>query len=156
MWTATNQATGRVWTKFRPNKIELLQSIWNWKEKVEVGSRCQLKAIHIDWGGEFFNTAMQEWCKNLQIKLEITVGYFFHRQMELPKVVTDPFQKEQMPGSYWKLACICVTYLKNRSPSRDKNVTSWEEWYGKRPSAKDYRVFGCPAYVQIPKEKRKS
>ena len=34
-------------------------------------------------------------------------------------------------------------------------MISWEEWYSKRPSAKHYRVFGCPAYVQIPKGKRK-
>ena len=27
MWTVTNQATGRVWTKFRPNKKEILQFI---------------------------------------------------------------------------------------------------------------------------------
>ena len=61
----------------------------------------------------------------------------------------------ELPGSYWELACICATYLKNRSPSRDRNVTSWEKWYSKRPSAKHYKVFGCPAYAQIPEEKRK-
>ena len=27
MWTATDQAKRRVWTEFRPNKRELLQSI---------------------------------------------------------------------------------------------------------------------------------
>ena len=32
-----------------------------------------------------------------------------------------------LPGSYWELAYICATYLKNRSPSRDKDVTSWEK-----------------------------
>ncbi len=53
------------------------------------------------------------------------------------------------------MACICATYLKNRSPSRDRDSTSWEECYGKQPSVKHYRVFGCSAYVQIPKEKRK-
>ncbi len=76
MWTATDQVTGRVKTEFCPNKKELLHSIWDWKEKAEAESRCQFKAIHIDKGGKFFNILMQEWCKNLQIKLELTVEYF--------------------------------------------------------------------------------
>ncbi len=76
IWTATDQATGRVWTEFRPNKKEVLQSIRDQKEKAEKESKCQLQAIHIDRGGEFFNTAMKEWCWSLQIKFEATVGYF--------------------------------------------------------------------------------
>ncbi len=59
-----------------------------------------------------------------------------------------------MPGRYWELACICTTYLKNRSPSQGRDTNSWEKWYCKRPSAKHYMVFGCLAYVQIPKKKR--
>ena len=55
-----------------------------------------------------------------------------------------------------QVACIYATYFKNRSPSRDKNVTSWEEWHGKKPNAKYYRVFRCSAFVQIPKEKKKN
>ncbi|KAI0991681.1 hypothetical protein K3495_g16506, partial [Podosphaera aphanis] len=31
----------------------------------------------------------------------------------------------------------------------------WEEWFGKKPSAKRYKIWGCPAYVHIPKERRK-
>lgn len=60
-----------------------------------------------------------------------------------------------LPESYWELACMYVTYLKNNSPSWDGDVTSWEEWYGKKPSAKYYRVFRYLAYIQIPKEKKK-
>ena len=60
-----------------------------------------------------------------------------------------------LPGSYWELACICAKYLKNRSPSGDRDMISWEDWYSKRLSAKHYRVFGFPTYVQILKEKRK-
>ena len=60
-----------------------------------------------------------------------------------------------LPRLYWKLACIFATYLKNRSPSRDGDITSREQWYSKKPGPKHYRVFGYPAYVQIPIEKRK-
>ena len=105
---------------------------------------------------------MQEWCKNLQIKLELTVRYFPEANGIAERCNRSILKRANamrfgagLPRSYWELACICPKYLKNRSPSRDRDVTSWEEWYSKRPSAKHYRVFGCPAYVQIPKEKKK-
>ena len=46
-------------------------------------------------------------------------------------------------------------YLINRSPSSSLgNKTPHEMWYGKKPSLKHLRVFGCEAYVHVPKDKR--
>lgn len=140
----------------------MLQFIRDWKEKAEKESKCRLQAIHIDQGGEFFNTAMKKWCQSLQIKLETTVEDFPEangiaercNQTILEKVNAMRFEAG-LPRPYCESACVCATYLKNRSPSRDQDITSWEKWYGKRPSAKHYRIFGCPVYVQILKKKRK-
>ena len=46
-------------------------------------------------------------------------------------------------------------YLVNRSPTSaliDK--TPQEVWTSKKPSIKHLKVFGCDAYVHVPKEKR--
>jgi hypothetical protein len=46
-------------------------------------------------------------------------------------------------------------YLVNRSPSSalvDK--TPHEAWTGKKPSLEHLKVFGCDAYVHVPKENR--
>jgi hypothetical protein len=46
-------------------------------------------------------------------------------------------------------------YLTNRSPSSmlvDK--TMYEAWICKNPSHEHLRVFGCDAYVHVPKENR--
>ena len=101
------------------------------KANAEAESRCQPKAIHIDKEGEFFNITIQEWCKNLQIKLELTVGYFPEANEIAEKCNRSILERADtiqfgggLPGSYWKLACICATYLKNGSPSRDIDVTS--------------------------------
>ena len=46
-------------------------------------------------------------------------------------------------------------YLINRSPSSSLgDKTPHEVWYGKKPSLRHLRVFGCEAYVYILKEKR--
>lgn len=50
-----------------------------------------------------------------------------------------------------------ATFLTNRSPTNAivDNKTPFEMWYGKRPNASKFKVFGCTAYIQIPKEKRR-
>eukprot|EP01018_Ginkgo_biloba_P037661 Gb_24335 [translate_table: standard] len=46
-------------------------------------------------------------------------------------------------------------YLINRSPSSTLgDKTPHEVWCGKKPSLRHLRVFGCEAYVHVPKEKR--
>jgi hypothetical protein len=44
-------------------------------------------------------------------------------------------------------------YLVNRSPSSAlDDKTPQEVWTGKKPSLTDLKVFGCEAYVHVPKE----
>jgi hypothetical protein len=44
-------------------------------------------------------------------------------------------------------------YLVNRSPSSAlDDKTPHEVWSGKKPSLQHLRVFGCDAYVHVPKE----
>ena len=46
-------------------------------------------------------------------------------------------------------------YLVNRSPSSAlDDKTPHEVWTGKKPSLENLRVFGCDAYVHVPKENR--
>eukprot|EP00253_Pinus_taeda_P030986 PITA_30986 len=50
-----------------------------------------------------------------------------------------------------EIAC----YLVNKSPSLAlEDKTPQEVWTGKKPSLSHLRVFGCDAYVHVPKEKR--
>ena len=56
---------------------------------------------------------------------------------------------------FWAEAVETACYLVNRSPSSVlEDKTPHELWTGKKPSLSHLRVFGCDAYVHIPKEKR--
>jgi hypothetical protein len=47
-----------------------------------------------------------------------------------------------------------VFYNHNRIPHRIlKNVTSEESFFGKKPSVEHLRVFGCPIYIYVTKDK---
>ena len=57
----------------------------------------------------------------------------------------------------WAEAVETTCYLVNRSPSSAlEDKTPQEVWNGKKPSLSDLWVFGCDAYVHVPREKRKN
>jgi hypothetical protein len=56
---------------------------------------------------------------------------------------------------FWVYAVGTACYLVNRSPSSvldDK--TPQEVWIGKKPSLTHLKVFGCDAYVHVPKKNK--
>ena len=56
---------------------------------------------------------------------------------------------------FWALAVDTACYLKNRSPtSALVDKTPYEVWFGQKPYVAHLRVFGCEAFVHVPKEKR--
>ena len=49
---------------------------------------------------------------------------------------------------------LTASYLRNRTPIGPNRKTLEEAYSGKRPYMGHLRVYGCIAYVQIPKETR--
>lgn len=62
----------------------------------------------------------------------------------------------RLPSTYWAEAVNYAVYLKNRSPSRAiKNFVPETMWNNKPVDLSNLRIFGCVAFMHIPKEKRK-
>eukprot|EP00253_Pinus_taeda_P028404 PITA_28404 len=56
---------------------------------------------------------------------------------------------------FWAMVVETTCYLVNRSPSSAlEDKTPQEVWTSKKPFVSHLRVFGCDAYVHVPKEKR--
>jgi hypothetical protein len=56
----------------------------------------------------------------------------------------------------WAKAVDTAKYLLNMSPSSALvDTTSNEVWLGKKPLISHLKVFGCDAFVHVPKEKRR-
>ena len=61
----------------------------------------------------------------------------------------------ELGQEFWAKAVDTACYLVNRSPSSVlEDRTPQEVWTSKKPSLSDLRVFGCDAYVHVPKEKQ--
>ena len=44
--------------------------------------------------------------------------------------------------------------MKNRTPVKALNKTTFEVWYGKKPKVNHLRVFGSDAYGHVPRDER--
>ena len=62
---------------------------------------------------------------------------------------------QDLPMHLWEEATRTTVYVQNRTPHRVlKNKTPEEVFSGKKPEFNHLRIFGCPVYIQISKEKR--
>jgi hypothetical protein len=60
-----------------------------------------------------------------------------------------------LPMILWAEACMTTVYVQNRSPHQIlKNITPEEAFTGVKPEIGHFRIFGCPVYFHVPKEKR--
>jgi hypothetical protein len=56
----------------------------------------------------------------------------------------------------WGEAAMTTIYVQNISPHRIlKDMTPEEAFSGNKPNVEHLRIFGCPVYFHIPKDKRK-
>ena len=56
---------------------------------------------------------------------------------------------------FWGVTIDIACYLKNQSPTSTLvKKTPHEVLSGKKPSIAHFKVFGCDAFMQVPKEKR--
>ena len=57
---------------------------------------------------------------------------------------------------FWAEAVCTAVMIRNRSPTVSlDNMTPYEYFYGRKPDVSHFKVFGCKAYMHVPKENRK-
>jgi hypothetical protein len=62
---------------------------------------------------------------------------------------------QDLPNSLWEEATSIVVYIQNRFPHSILKEKSLEEVFSRiKPEVGNLRIFGCPVYIHVPKEKR--
>ena len=62
---------------------------------------------------------------------------------------------QDIPMHIWAEAAKTTVYVQTRTPHRVlENKTPEEVFFDKKPEVRHLRIFGCPMYIHIPKEKR--
>eukprot|EP00951_Prasinocladus_malaysianus_P011625 scaffold86084_cov14-Prasinocladus_malaysianus.AAC.1 len=60
-----------------------------------------------------------------------------------------------LPAAYWACGMHAAVHIRNRIWSEGANGIPYELLYGSPPDLSHLRVFGCKAYVHIPRELRR-
>ena len=62
---------------------------------------------------------------------------------------------QDLPMHLWAEATGTTVYVQNRSPHRVLgNKTPEEMFSGEKPKVSHFRIFGCPVFIHVLKEKR--
>ena len=146
-------------------QIGSLQQFKESKAVREKESGKQVKRFRTNGGGEYTSKTFAEYLKAEGILKETPTPYTLQSNGVVKRVhrlimdrVRCMLDDAGLSMKYWAIAVSVAVYLKNRTPTRSMvGKTPYEAWHrsGRKPSLKHLRVFGCLAFVNIPKEKQK-
>lgn len=103
---------------------------------------------------------MKDYLANKGIQIEFTVRYTPQQNGVAERLNRTILEKvrclllgSKMQKSFWSEAVRTSVYLINRSPTSALNgEVPTHLWYGNSINYKKLKVFGCVAYLKIPKE----
>ncbi|KAK8931081.1 hypothetical protein KSP39_PZI016518 [Platanthera zijinensis] len=151
----------KVWVYPLKTKEQVLETFRRFHVEMECQSGKKLLCIHSDNGGEYVGP-FDEYCKDHGIRHEKTPsktpqlnGVAERMNRTLMERVRCMLSESKLPEIFWSEALLTTTHVINLSPSYplDEDVLD-RVWYGKDPSYSHLRVFGCRAFVHIPKDER--
>ena len=161
--TFIDDKTHYVWIYALKNKHKVFQTFREWKSLVEKSTGHKLKTFRTDNGGEFTSTEFESYLREEGIKHEYTIpktpqqNWVSERMNRtLVEAVRLMLVDAKLPHRFWAEALSTAAYLINGSPTKTLgDKTPFEVWYGKKPSVKHLKVFGCAAYSHVAKDERK-
>ncbi|CAJ2628405.1 unnamed protein product [Trifolium pratense] len=151
----------KVWAFVLKSKDQVLGAFKQFHASVERETGRKLKCIRADNGGEY-RGPFEEYCKEHGIKLEKTVPKTPQHNRVAERMnrtinerVRCMLSHAKLSKAFWGEAMKTAVDLINLSPSipLDGDVPN-RVWTGKDVSYGYLRVFGCRAFVHIPRDER--
>ena len=132
-----------------------------WVALVETQTGCKLKCLRTDNGGEFMSYAFTTLCDEKGIWRELSAPYTPPQNgvaecmnRTIQEKVRSLLSMAGLSDAFWAKAVMTAVHLINCAPSVSLGFKVPEEvWTGSPPLYGHLRVFGCEAYVHVPKEK---
>jgi hypothetical protein len=114
-------------------------------------------------GGEYTSKEFVSFCKLMGIRRELIVphnpqqiGVAERKNRSIEETVKKLMNAQGLSRYLWGEEAMTTIYVQNRSPHHIlKDMTPKEAFSGKKPNVEHLRIFGCPIYIHIPKDKRK-
>ncbi|TMW61094.1 hypothetical protein Poli38472_014555 [Pythium oligandrum] len=145
------------------NKSEVFDKFVQFVKMAENQTDRRVKMLRSDNGGEYKSAKFTKFCADRGIIQKFTPPYTpelngvaERMNRTLVECARCMLEHAGMPNEYWGEAVTTSAFLRNRLPTRaqDLHMSPHEVWTKKKPTLANLKVFGCHAYVHVPKEKR--
>jgi transposase InsO family protein len=152
----------KTWIYFLKAKDEVFNKFQEFKALVENLSERKIKVLRSDNGGEYTSKEFKYFCREAGIKRELTTPYnpqqngvAERKNRSIVEATKAMIHDQGLPMHLWEEASSTTVYVQNRSPHKILgNKTPEEVFTGKKPEISHLRIFGCPVFIHVPKEKR--
>jgi hypothetical protein len=152
----------KCWIYFLKSKSDTFDNFKEYKAFIEKQTGKHIRILITNNGGEFESLQFEYFCKSKGIKRQLTMPYSPQQNgvterenntiCEATKVM---MLNQDLPNSLWEEATSTVVYIQNRCPHVIlKDKTPKEVFSGIKHEVGHLRIFGCPLYIDVPKEKR--
>jgi hypothetical protein len=143
-------------------KDEVFNKFKELKALIEDLSERKIKILRLDNGGEYTSKEFVNFCKDVGIKRELNTPYnpqqngvAKRKNRTILEVVKTMIHDQDLPMCLWAKAAMAVVYVQNRLSHSALGLKTPEEMFtGKKPDVSHLKIFGCPVFIHIPKEKR--
>ena len=154
--------TRKIWAYPMRSKDEVFSKFQEFKHRAENECGRTIKTLRCDNGGEYVSKRFDAFLKAHGIGRQTSTpftpqqnGVAERCNRTIVEMIRCMLHHSKRSASYWAEALQSAVHIKNRSPHRAVEVKTPEElWTGHKPDVSHLRVFGCDAYVHIPKHKR--
>jgi transposase InsO family protein len=152
----------KTWIYFLKTKDGVLARFEEFKAQVENLTGRMIKVLRSDNGGEYTSKDFIDFYVEAGIKREYTVpcnpqqnGVAERKNRTIIEATKAMTHDQNLPMIMWAEASMTTIYVQNRGPYQIlRNMTSEEAFIGVKPEVGHFKIFGCPIYFHVPKEKR--
>uniref|UniRef100_A0AAV1UYL3 Uncharacterized protein n=1 Tax=Peronospora matthiolae TaxID=2874970 RepID=A0AAV1UYL3_9STRA len=145
------------------NKSEVASKFAEFVVFAETQTGNRVKLLRSDNGGDYKSHEMTKLCSSRGIVQKFTPPYTpqlngvaERMNRTLVECARCMMEHAGLSKEYWGEAVVTATFLQNRCPTRatSQDKSPHQIWTGKKPLFSNLKVFGCHAYVTVPKQKR--
>jgi len=147
---------------FMKQKSEVFEKFKQYEAEVTNTTGQNIKTLRTDNGGEYTSAEFEAYLRKRGIRHELSCphtpqqnGVSERLNRTLQEMGLSQLLHSALPRCFWADSLATACYVRNRLPVCPLNVSPHEKWYGKKPSVKHMRVFGCVAYALKPDGERK-
>ena len=160
--TLIDDSTRFCYVYLLKTKDEAMHYFKIYKAEVENQLERKIKRLRSDRGGEYFSHEFDSFCEEHGIIHERTPPYSpqsngiaERKNRTLTDLVNAMLDTAGLSNEWWGEAILTACHVLNRVPTKNKEVTPFEEWEKKRLTLSYLRTWGCLAKVNVPIVKKR-